>query len=56
MNLIPSCILRYIEHQPHLAKILDNIGWLFLARILRLGVGLIVVLWISRYLGPAKFG
>jgi PST family polysaccharide transporter len=37
-------------------KILDNIGWLFFDKILRMGVGLIVGVWVARYLGPEQFG
>ena len=33
-----------------------NVGWLFLDRVLRMGVGLLVGVWIARYLGPADFG
>ena len=56
MNLIPAFIHRRIASQPALVKIVDNIGWLFLDRILRLGVGLIVGVWVARYLGPENFG
>ncbi|NEQ66291.1 MAG: flippase [Symploca sp. SIO1B1] len=41
---------------PRLRKIIRNIGWLFADRILRLGVGVIVVALIARYLGPDQFG
>ena len=33
-----------------------NIGWLFLDKILRMTVGLFVVAWVARYLGPLRFG
>jgi O-antigen/teichoic acid export membrane protein len=36
--------------------IIDNIGWLFLDKILRMGVGLFLGVWIARYLGPEQFG
>lgn len=41
---------------PGLRKIISNTGWLFADRILRLGVGLSVGVWIARYLGPGQFG
>ena len=41
---------------PGLRKILNNIGWLFADRILRLGVNLFVTAWIARYLQPQQFG
>jgi O-antigen/teichoic acid export membrane protein len=37
-------------------KILSNISWLFSDKILRMGVGLIIGVWIARYLGPNTFG
>ncbi|MCP4953672.1 MAG: flippase [Proteobacteria bacterium] len=56
MNLIPQFIHRRIAHRPNLLKIVDNIGWLFLDRILRMGTGLFVGVWLARYLGPEQFG
>ncbi len=41
---------------PDLRKIISNILWLFIDRILRLGVGLILTAWLARYLGPVQFG
>lgn len=56
MSLIPAFIRRRIAHRPNLVKIIDNIGWLFFDKILRMGVGLVVSVWIARYLGPEQFG
>jgi|WetSurMetagenome_2_1015567.scaffolds.fasta_scaffold00026_72 polysaccharide transporter, PST family len=39
-----------------LRKITHNIGWLFLDKILRMGVGLVVGVWVARYLGPKQYG
>lgn len=33
-----------------------NIGWLLFDKIIRLGVGLLVSVWVARYLGPEQFG
>lgn len=41
---------------PLLQKLVFNTGWLLADRVLRLGVGLIVSIWFSRYLGPEQFG
>ena len=56
MPLIPAFVHRRIAHRPKLVKIVDNIGWLFFDKVLRMGVGLIVGVWIARYLGPEQFG
>jgi PST family polysaccharide transporter len=36
--------------------IIANTGWLFADRILRMGVGLFVGVWVARYLGAKQFG
>lgn len=41
---------------PGLRKIISNTSWLFVDRILRMGVGLFVGIWVARYLGPEQFG
>lgn len=41
---------------PNIKKIAANTGWLFADKILRMGVGVVVWIWIARYLGPADFG
>ncbi len=45
-----------INHRPNLIKILSNIGWLAIDRLLRMATGLFVGVWIARYLGPEQFG
>jgi PST family polysaccharide transporter len=39
-----------------LRKIVGNIGWLFADKAVRMGVGLLVGIWVARYLGPEKYG
>jgi O-antigen/teichoic acid export membrane protein len=56
LNLLPTFVTRRIAHRPNLLKIVENIGWLFIDKILRMGVGLIVGVWVARYLGPEQFG
>jgi O-antigen/teichoic acid export membrane protein len=56
MPLIPALLHRRIAHRPNLVKIVDNIGWLFFDKVLRMGVGVFVGVWIARYLGPEQFG
>lgn len=56
MNIIPASIRYRLKHRPNVIKIVENIGWLFFDKILRLGVGLFVGVWLARYLGPEQFG
>lgn len=41
---------------PSLRKIIGNTAWLFADKILRLVLGLLVGVWVARYLGPEQFG
>jgi PST family polysaccharide transporter len=36
--------------------VVANTGWLLADKILRMGVGLVVGIWIARFLGPEQFG
>jgi O-antigen/teichoic acid export membrane protein len=56
MNFISNFIYRRITHRPNLIKIFHNISWLFFEKILRIGMGFFVGVWIARYLGPEQFG
>lgn len=56
MKLTPGFIRRRIAHRPNLTRIVDNVGWLFFDKIVRMGVGLFVVAWLARYLGTEHFG
>jgi polysaccharide transporter, PST family len=48
--------LLIFRDRERLSKILTNISWLFADRILRMGFGLVVSVWIARYLGIEQFG
>ena len=41
---------------PGLRRILGNMGWLMVDRIVRMAMGLFVTVWVARYLGPVQFG
>ncbi len=45
-----------LELRPSLQAVLMNTWWLIADKILRMGVGLFVGVWIARYLGPEQFG
>ena len=41
---------------PDIRQIISNTGWLLAQRLLQMGVGLFVGVWVARYLGPEEFG
>ncbi|MDW8116784.1 MAG: flippase [Geminocystis sp.] len=55
INKMPV-IGNFVRERPTLQRIIDNIGWLTFDRVFRLGVGLFVMGWVARYLGPEQFG
>src|SRR5438132_9740832 len=55
-RLLPAGVRTRLGASANLQNILGNLGWLMADRILRLGVGLIVGIWVARYLGPERFG
>ena len=48
--------LSEFKSHTKLRKILSNTGWLFGDRILRMGAGLLVGVWVARYLGTKDYG
>ena len=56
LKRLPKFLQDRIEYRPNLQKALTNTGWLFGDKILRMGVGLLVGVWVARYLGPEQFG
>jgi PST family polysaccharide transporter len=48
--------LSLLKSSDRLREIIANTGWLFADRILRMGVGLFVGVWVARYLGVQQFG
>lgn len=41
---------------PGLRQVLGNLAWLLTDQIFQMGLGLLVGVWVARYLGPADFG
>lgn len=56
LKWLPASLRARLEHRTNLHKALHNTGWLFADRMLRMGVGLLVSVWVARYLGPEQFG
>lgn len=55
-KLLPATVQQRIVGRPGLARIIDNLGWLLLDKALRMVGGLLVGVWVARYLGPEQFG
>lgn len=55
-QVLPKTARRWLEGRPHLQKAIGNTAWLFADRISRMTIGMLVALWVARYLGPAQFG
>ena len=53
---LPNIVRKRIEESQVLQRIIHNTGWLFIDKALRMGVGFFVTVWITRYLGPEKYG
>lgn len=56
MDCLPKTIKILLKRHPRVYGAINNIGWLFFDRVLRMGAGLLVGVWVARYLGPEQFG
>lgn len=56
MRLLPEPVRSRIAGRHNLRAVAGNSIWLFLDKILRMGVALVLGVWIARYLGPDKYG
>jgi len=54
-NMLPPFIAS-IKERPLLQRIIKNVGWLLIEKILRIGVSVAVLSYLARYLGPEQFG
>lgn len=55
-KILPRSIRNKLERNPELRKIITNINWLFLDKIIQMGIAFFVGVWVIRYLGPEKYG
>src|SRR5438067_13859603 len=53
---VPAIVRRRLEGRAQVRKVLRNIGWLSIDRMVRASVGLLVGVWVARYLGLDQFG
>jgi O-antigen/teichoic acid export membrane protein len=55
-RLLPEFVRSRLAGRSDLAQIAGNIGWQVGDNLLRMGVGLLLGIWVARYLGPEQFG
>jgi len=53
---LPAFIRSQIEGRAYLQNVVSNTGWQFADNALRMAAGLVVGVWMARYLGPEQFG
>ena len=55
-DLLPPSMRERLHGRVALQRILSNIVWLSMDKLLRLAIGAVVGVWMARSLGPAQFG
>jgi len=55
-KILPLSLRLRINRWSHLRHIAGNSAWLVTDRVVRLGLGLLINIWMARYLGPERFG
>jgi O-antigen/teichoic acid export membrane protein len=53
---LPPFLAHRLAGRATLQQALDNSAWLLVDQLIRMAAGLLVGVWIARYLGPEKFG
>lgn len=53
---LPRFLRERLEGRAYLQNVVANTGWQMVDKIVRMGVGLVVGIWVARYLGPDQFG
>ncbi len=56
LNVIPSIFNGKLKELNRFRDIAGNAGWLFFDKVLRMGGGFLINIWIIRYLGPEQYG
>ena len=55
-GVVPLGLRTLLGGRPVLSEILGNTSWLLAERGLRMAVGLVIGVWVARYLGPRDYG
>ena len=53
---LPPFLARRLAGRDTLQRSIDNASWLFVDQLVRMAAGLLVGVWVARYLGPEQYG
>lgn len=56
VDYLPAPLRARLSGRPYLQQVMGNTAWLVGDRVVRMGISLIVGVWVARYLGPGDFG
>src|SRR5215831_7099471 len=56
LRYLPPAFRSYLADRHNLQAVIGNSGWLLADKIVRGGLGLVITVWMARYLGPETFG
>lgn len=56
LSFLPQSLRKKFMGKEEFFKIISNINWLTLGKILNLSIGIFIAAWAARYLGPQKYG
>ena len=48
--------IKTLKSNPEISSIISNTGWLMVERIVQLITGVLISIWVTRYLGPERYG
>jgi PST family polysaccharide transporter len=55
-QFLPEGLKARFRGGHYVRKVADSVVWLFMEHALRILIGLVVTVWMARYLGPVQFG
>lgn len=53
---LPTSVRHRLDGNRGLQDVVSNTGWMLGDKVIRMGVGLLVGVWLARYLGPSLYG
>jgi polysaccharide transporter, PST family len=56
LKYLPRYVRSKLAGRQTLQAALGNSGWLAVDRMLRIGIGAVLTIWLARYLGPDRYG